>query len=98
MGTVEVLASFWPSAAIGLSARCVRGYPRSVHRPRVSTPPFWHMWQRVSTPPSRPRDTSYAKKSRFLKPAVRKRENARARVSHTTSASFFVLASMRGTA
>ena len=34
-----------------------------------------------------------AKKSHFLKPAVRKRENARALVSQTTSASFFVLAS-----
>lgn len=41
---------------------------------------------------------NYAKKSRFLKPAVRKRENALAFVSQIISASFFSFAIMRGTA
>lgn len=37
------------------------------------------------------------KKSRFLKPAVRNRPNARVFVSHMMRASFFVFASIRGT-
>ena len=40
----------------------------------------------------------HEKKSLFLNPAVINRPNARAFVSHMTRASFFVLASIRGTA